>query len=112
MHKEYMMESYKLEDIEEREIIPGYHGRFIHSPNMTVAFWNVEAGSSIPEHTHPHEQIMSLLEGQFEFVVDGENAVHAPGSVVVIPPHAPHKGKALTACKIMDVFYPVRDDYL
>lgn len=105
------MEIFKLKDIVEKEIIPGYHGRFVHSANMTVAFWNVDAGSSVPKHSHPHEQIMSLLEGQFEFVVDGKREIHEPESVVVIPPHVLHEGKALTACKIIDVFHPTREEY-
>ena len=32
------------------------------------------------------------------------------GSVVLIPPHAPHSGKSVTACRILDVFHPVRED--
>ena len=105
------MDFIKLKDIEEKEIVPGYHGRFVHSPNMTLAFWNVEAGASLPEHSHPHEQIMMLMEGQFEFVVDGQKEIHEPGSVVVIPPNIPHSGKAVTFCKIVDVFHPQREEY-
>jgi len=101
----------QLDKKEEKEIVPGYHGRIVHSEKMTMAFWRVDSGSPLPEHAHPNEQIMSLLKGQFEFMVNGKKAVHEPGSVVVIPPNASHSGKALTDCQIIDVFHPAREEY-
>lgn len=102
----------ELNDIEEREIIPGYHARFVHSDNMTLAYWRVEAGASIPEHSHPHEQVVNLIEGRFELVVDGQPRQVEPGSIAVIPGGVSHSGRALSDCRIIDVFYPVREDYL
>lgn len=100
-----------LEQIPEREIVPGYHARFIHSEHMTVAYWRIEAGAALPEHAHPHEQVLNLLEGEFEAVVAGEISHLQAGMVSVIPGGVPHSGKALTACRILDVFYPVRQEY-
>jgi len=100
-----------LKDIQEREIVPGYRARFIHSENMTLAYWDVEPGASLPEHSHPHEQIANVLEGRFELTVDGESRILEPGQVAVIPSDAPHSGRAITACRLIDAFYPCRDDY-
>jgi quercetin dioxygenase-like cupin family protein len=100
------------EQIERREIISGYQARFIHSATMTFALWDIDAGAPLPEHSHPHEQVTHLLEGKFELTVDGVRAVMTAGQVMVIPSHAVHSGKALTACRILDVFSPRRDDYL
>ena len=102
---------YKLTEIEAREIIPGYHGKLIHSTNMSLAFWEVKAGAEVPEHAHTNEQIMQVQEGQFEFTVGGETRIYGPGELVVIPSEVPHSGKALTSCKLMDVFSPVREEY-
>jgi quercetin dioxygenase-like cupin family protein len=101
-----------LNDVDEREIIPGYHVRFVHSENMTLAYWRVEAGAEIPEHSHPHEQIVNLIEGQFELVVDGEARQIEQGSIALIPGGVSHSGRAISDCRIIDVFYPVREDYL
>ena len=109
--KEKKLSYINLETIEEKEIVPGFHARMVHTDNMTVAYWNIEEGASLPDHTHPHEQIANLIEGRFEFSLDGETKVLEPGMVVVIPGDVPHSGKALTPCKIIDVFYPVREDY-
>ncbi|MCX2720706.1 cupin domain-containing protein [Lentiprolixibacter aurantiacus] len=102
---------YKLSEIKPREIIPGYHGRLIHGKNMSLAFWEVEAGAEVPEHAHMHEQIMQVQQGQFEFTVGGNTRIYGPGELVVIPSEVPHSGKALTPCKLMDIFSPVRDEY-
>jgi len=43
--------------------------------------------------------------------VAGETRLLEPGMVAVIPPEARHSGRALADCYILDVFYPVREDY-
>ncbi|MDC6366559.1 MULTISPECIES: cupin domain-containing protein [Flavobacteriaceae] len=100
-----------LANIESKEIMPGYHGKMVHAQNMSWAFWDVEKDAEVPEHHHIHEQIMHVVEGSFEFTLGGSTAIYGPGDVVIIPSNTPHSGKALTACKLMDVFSPVREAY-
>jgi len=100
-----------LEQFEPREIIPGYQGIFLHSDNMTLAYWTITAGAEMPEHSHPHEQIANILEGEFELVLDGERKILHPGMVALIPSAVPHGGRAVSNCRILDVFHPVREDY-
>ena len=101
----------ELSEIREREPVPGYRVRFIHSDSMTVAYWEIEPGASMPSHSHSHEQIVNLIEGEFELMVGDEVRSLVPGLVAVVPPDVPHSGRALTRCRIMDVFHPVREDY-
>lgn len=100
-----------LIDLPEKEIVPGYRARFIHGDNLTLAYWEVDPGAALPEHSHPHEQIANVLEGKFELTVAGETRALEPGQVAVIPGNVPHSGRALTACRLLDAFYPARDDY-
>ena len=100
-----------LADLSSRQIVPGFHGKFIHAEHLTLSNWEVEAGATLPEHAHPHEQLTQLLEGEFEFTLEGETRLLKPGMVVVIPSNARHSARAITPCKILDVFYPVREDY-
>lgn len=101
----------KLTEIPSKEILPGYHGKLIHGKNMSLVFWDVEEGAVVPQHSHMNEQIMQVLEGKFEFTVAGVTKVYAVNDLVVIPEHTPHGGRAITACKLMDVFSPVREEY-
>ena len=91
--------------------MPGFLGRFLHSERMTLAFWELPAGRELPEHSHPHEQVLVQRSGRFEITIDGETTVVEPGDCVVIPSGAVHSGRTLTDCEILDVFAPVREDY-
>ncbi len=93
------------------EIIPGFHGRFVHSDNATIAYWEIDAQAVLPEHQHHHEQVVHLLSGEFELTVAGKIINLTPGDVLLLQPHIPHAGRAITDCRIMDVFNPCRDDY-
>lgn len=94
-----------------KDLVPGFDVRFVHTENMTFAFWDIKAGSLLPEHSHPHEQVANVLEGEFELTIDGEAQCVTPGMVAVIPGNAVHSGRAITDCKVVDVFCPVREDY-
>lgn len=93
-------------------MIPGYTARFIHTEHMTFSYLDVKAGAVSPEHSHPHEQAASVIEGEFELVIEGKPVRFGPGTVVVIPSNVRHGGRAITDCKLMDVFTPVREDYV
>ena len=101
----------KLSDVPVREPVPGYRVQFVHSDSMTVAHWEIAGGSEMPRHSHPHEQIVNVIAGEFELTVGGTTQSLAAGSVVVIAPGEPHSGRAVSDCRIIDAFHPVREDY-
>lgn len=105
------MEPMQVWSLESREIMPGYHGRLVHTERTTHAYWEIDEGAPVPEHHHPHEQVVNMLDGTFELVVDGTPHRLEAGDVLVIPPDVPHSGHAVTACRILDVFAPVREEY-
>jgi quercetin dioxygenase-like cupin family protein len=100
-----------IEKLPQREIMPGMRGRFLHSDAMTFAFWEIDGGFELPEHHHPHEQVAHMIEGSFALTVNGETKQLEAGAVTVIPGNVPHSGKAITDCRILDIFYPKREDY-
>ena len=101
-----------LETVESRELIPGTKVRFVHSDTMTLAYWTFEPGVDLPIHSHPHDQVTNVVEGELELTLEGETRTLTPGTVAVIPPDAVHSARSITRCRVIDSFYPVRSDYL
>jgi quercetin dioxygenase-like cupin family protein len=101
----------RWDEVEERTIVPGMHGRFIHSGRMTFALWRIEEGARLPLHSHPHEQVVHVRSGELELVVDGVRHLLVDGTVFVIAANVPHEGRAITEVIVMDAFAPVREDY-
>ncbi len=109
--KIFPMQRIELYAMQPKEIAPGYHARFVHTAHNTFSYVDVEAGSVIAEHSHIHEQVCWLLEGKFQLTIEDQPVIFEPGTVIIIPPNAKHSGLAITDCKVLDVFYPVREDY-
>ncbi|MDN5204379.1 cupin domain-containing protein [Fulvivirgaceae bacterium BMA10] len=105
------MPLYNLDNIAEKELLPGFFAKLIHGENLTTAHFRVTQGAELPEHAHHHEQISRVLSGRFQLTVGDHTEVMEPGKVYVIPSNVPHSGKALSDCIIMDVFSPAREDY-
>lgn len=105
------MQPIELSTIPPRETAPGYSGRFIHTAGMTLAYFEIKAGSASPEHAHVHEQVSQVLEGIFQLTVAGEQVILKPGVVLVIPSNVRHSGLAITDCRLLDIFNPVREDF-
>ena len=100
-----------ISKIKQKEIIKGFNGRFFHTNNFTIAFWEIQEGSLLPEHAHIHEQTSQVIEGKLEMLIDGVTTVLEAGMIANIPSNIVHSGKALTNCKVTDVFSPTREDY-
>ena len=71
---------------------------------------------SLRWESHAVEIVLDDVDGlgtyaELELTVDGEKHRLMSGKAMVLPPNIPHSGLAITACRIMDTFYPVREDY-
>jgi len=98
-------------DIATKEVAPGFFSKLIHTDTNTINFIEVKAGSSIQLHKHMHQQCSFAIEGKFELVINGEAQVLEPGIFAIIPSNVEHGGTAVTDCKLIDIFSPVREDY-
>jgi quercetin dioxygenase-like cupin family protein len=100
-----------LETITESEVVPGFRGKFIHSDNVTIVYWKITTGAKLSEHNHPHEQITNIISGELELTIEGKTRVLKSGELVVVPSNVKHSGRAISDCYVIDVFYPIREDY-
>jgi quercetin dioxygenase-like cupin family protein len=93
------------------ERLPGWRGRYFHSPSMTFAHYEFKAGASIHQHFHPQEEVYEVIEGELELTIDGVTKIARPGLVAIVPGNVPHSVKALTDGRAIIVDYPVRKDF-
>jgi unsaturated pyranuronate lyase len=93
------------------ERLPGWHGRYFHSPNMTFAHYDFVRGSSIPEHFHPQEEVYEVIEGELEVTIEGVAQIARPGMVAIVPAGVRHSIKALTDGRAIIVDYPLRPEF-
>ena len=78
---------------------------------MTVEV-NFEAGSEGALHSHKHTQCSYVLSGKFIYTVEGESVELNPGDSVVVPGNAVHGTKCLEAGTLLDIFTPMREDFI
>jgi quercetin dioxygenase-like cupin family protein len=105
------MSFHDLSALTPNEMLPGFFGKFIHADDVTVATWEIKAGAELPPHSHPEVQITLMLAGRFELTVGDETRVVEAGAYAVIPGGVSHAARALTDCRVLDVFQPARPNY-
>ena len=72
----------------------------------------VKKGGIIPEHHHESEQLSYILEGSLQFELEGKEVLVSAGEVLVIPSQVPHRIVALEDSLSLDIFSPIRHDWL
>ena len=77
--------------------------------SVEVAF---ETGAVGAEHTHPHTQCSYVLSGKFSYAVEGEAVTLNPGDSIVVPSGLPHGTVCLEKGVLLDIFTPMRKDFL
>jgi quercetin dioxygenase-like cupin family protein len=101
----------KLDELPELEISKGILMRAVTAQTVTVGHVRIAAGSPLPKHDHHHEQVVNVIEGELEMIAEGQTHRLVPGKVLVIAPNVVHSGRAITDCRVIDVFHPVREDF-
>ena len=100
-----------LSSLRVTERLPGWHGRYFHTPNMTFADYEFVCGASIHEHFHPEEEVYEVIEGELELTIDGVAQIARPGMVAIVPSGARHSVKALTDGRAIIVDHPARPEF-
>jgi quercetin dioxygenase-like cupin family protein len=77
-----------------------------------MAEFRLKKGSTLPEHSHPHEQIGYLVSGRIVLIIDGERNPAEPGDSWCIHGDVPHSGETVEDSVVIEVFSPVREDFL
>jgi quercetin dioxygenase-like cupin family protein len=72
----------------------------------------LDKGSVLPKHEHPHEQTGYLISGRITLSIRGITFDAQPGDSWCIPGNVEHGAEILEDSVAIEVFSPVREDYL
>ena len=106
------MKLHSWDQVELEQLSETTGRRVVNSDRMTTARLYLKKGAVVARHSHEHEQLTHVLEGKLLFHFDNQDITAAVGDVVEISSHEPHCVEALEDSLAMDVFQPVRDDWL
>jgi quercetin dioxygenase-like cupin family protein len=94
----------KITEMISRKIVSG--------ERQMLAQIYLKRGALVPMHSHESEQMTYILQGSLRFLVDGEEVVVREGEVLHIPSRLPHQAEALEDTLELDVFSPVRAEWM
>ncbi len=101
------------ETIKYAPALPGIERRTLcHGNRMLLTEFRLRAGSVLPAHAHPHEQTGYLVSGRIRLRIGAEEHDVVPGDSWSIPGGVEHQATIVEDSVALEVFSPVRDDYL
>jgi quercetin dioxygenase-like cupin family protein len=94
-------------------IFPGVHIQTCAADKMMLSLVDLEPHSVVAEHSHHHEQVGMVVQGRLVFTIGGETKTLGVGEMYRIPGGVKHSVVTLEeSSKALDIFTPVREDYL
>ena len=107
------MSVYRWEEDSFEQLRPSISRSAVHGESMTIARFRLEKGTHVEEHAHVNEQVTNLLSGRMRFTLPGgEEHVLSAGETIVFPPNVPHAADVLEDSDVIDVFVPIREDWI
>ena len=99
-----------LTELPELQLAEGVMARVVTAGTISVLHVTIAAGAVVPSHSHHHEQVVNVVEGELELTVEGAKYSLGPGKAMILAPNVEHSARAVVACRVIDVFHPVRED--
>jgi len=100
-------------DAKSVEAFPGLTRRVLaHNENLMLAEHTMEKGSVFPRHSHPHDQLAYLVSGHIRVSAGDQTFEARPGDSFVLHGGVEHQVWALEKSVALDIFTPLREDYL
>jgi quercetin dioxygenase-like cupin family protein len=106
---------FRWTDIPKESVTAQLSRRLVTGDRMMLAHVYLNKGCIVPKHSHENEQITWIMEGALKFWIgeDGaEEVIVRAGEVLHIPSNVPHRAEALEDTLDVDIFSPIRQDWL
>ena len=93
--------------------LPGIERKtLVHGERTLMTEFRMHKGSALPVHSHPYEQTGYLVSGHIRLTIAGESFDAHPGASWCIPSDGEHGAEILEDSVAIEIFSPVREDYL
>ena len=103
----------KKDEGEKRQLLDGVHLKtLVHGEKTLMGEFSLAKGAEIPPHAHPHEQTGIIISGKLRFNIGEERFEAETGDRWCIPGGIEHAVEILENSVVVEVFSPVREDYL
>ena len=99
-------------DMPAEELTATIARRYLTGDRVTVARFELKRGGVVPRHAHENEQVSCVLSGSLRFQFDDREVLVSAGEVLQIPGGIPHAVTVLDDAVVIDVFSPVRQDWI
>jgi len=106
------MQHYTWDEMEKEVLSDHFSRRFVTGEKAMLAQNFLKKGGLVPTHQHESEQITYILEGALRFRLEGKEVTVTKGQVLLIPSNVPHSAEALEDTLDLDVFSPIRQDWI
>ena len=106
------MRLFSWDEVKTEVMNPNVKRKVITGEKAMVAQVFITKGGVVPEHRHESEQLTYIMEGALEFELEGRTVVVRKGEVLHIPSNVPHRAVALEDTLDLDIFSPIRLDWL
>jgi quercetin dioxygenase-like cupin family protein len=103
---------FRWDEIALEKITEMISQKIVSGQRQMLAQIYLKRGALVPMHQHESEQMTYILQGALRYVVGGEEIIVREGEVLHIPSGTPHQAEALEDTFELDVFSPVRSDWL
>jgi quercetin dioxygenase-like cupin family protein len=94
-------------------VLPGIELKtLVYGEKTLMTEFLLEKGRQLPKHSHPHEQTGYLVKGHIRLTIGAEMFDVMPGDSWCIPADLEHSAETVVDSVAIEVFSPVRADYL
>ena len=91
---------------------PGINTNIVCGKDLTLSFATIAPNAVGAMHSHPHEQMIYVLEGEADLILDGKSFYLKAGDTMSVPSNLAHTGQARAAgCRFLEIFTPARKDF-
>jgi quercetin dioxygenase-like cupin family protein len=111
--EEYNKYVIRYADVPAIELTPSIKANIVSAEKITLSFASAEPNATLTPHRHENEQILIVLDGAIDFIIEGKQYKVEKGDVVVIPSNTEHGAYfSDKGARVIDVFSPPRQDFV